>query len=192
MIRELKEKISRLTKKINEAHPILDFKALDSQNKDLTVKVNALQDLNERFRAENEKVKHHYKELYDSIKLTRVKGATSASRLKPRSNTKKDRNLPAKSVMNKVEDHPRNNKSSVKRKNRIDSSISYKRTVINSNSNSVCKSCNNCLMSFNHDTCGAKSLKFVKKPRVKKVWRVKQVKQVWQPTRKLFATIGHQ
>nr|GEV73939.1 hypothetical protein [Tanacetum cinerariifolium] len=54
-IRELKEKISRLTKKNNEAHPILDFKALDSQNKDLTMKVNSLQDLNEHFRAENEK-----------------------------------------------------------------------------------------------------------------------------------------
>nr|GEY32030.1 hypothetical protein [Tanacetum cinerariifolium] len=47
--------------------------ALDSQNKDLIVKGNALQDLNERFRAENEKVKQHYKELYDFIKLTRAK-----------------------------------------------------------------------------------------------------------------------
>ncbi|GJS95023.1 hypothetical protein Tco_0801991 [Tanacetum coccineum] len=55
------------------ADPILDFKALDSQNKDLNAKVNALQDLNERFRIENEKVKQHYKELYDSIKLTRAK-----------------------------------------------------------------------------------------------------------------------
>ncbi|GJZ16949.1 hypothetical protein Tco_0553072 [Tanacetum coccineum] len=45
----------------------------DSQNKDLNAKVNALHDLNEHFRAENEKVKQHYKELYDSIKLTRVK-----------------------------------------------------------------------------------------------------------------------
>nr|GEV75551.1 hypothetical protein [Tanacetum cinerariifolium] len=192
--------------------------ALESQNKDLTVKVNALKDLNERFRTENEKVKQHYKELYDSIKLTRaktiekttslldeikklkaqlknnmkwiivpakkpkvlapgmyvigvepiphriwnyrevhldylkhlketvatlreivkearvdkpldsslisaycytkysqelleyvigVKGATSASGSKPRSNTKKDRTLPAKSALKKVEDHPR-------------------------------------------------------------------------------------
>nr|GFA98648.1 hypothetical protein [Tanacetum cinerariifolium] len=72
-IRKLKEKISRLTKKINKAHPILDFKALESQNKDITVKVNAFQDLNEHFRTENEKVKQHYKELYDSIKLTRAK-----------------------------------------------------------------------------------------------------------------------
>ncbi|GJW16221.1 hypothetical protein Tco_0020354 [Tanacetum coccineum] len=72
-IRELKEKIYRLQAKHSDADPILDFKALDSQNKALTIKVNALQDLNERFRVENEKVKHHYKELYDSIKLTRAK-----------------------------------------------------------------------------------------------------------------------
>nr|GEV99789.1 retrovirus-related Pol polyprotein from transposon TNT 1-94 [Tanacetum cinerariifolium] len=63
IIRELKEKISRLQKKHSKADPILDFKALDSQNKDLNAKVNALQDLNERFRAENKKVKQHYKEL---------------------------------------------------------------------------------------------------------------------------------
>ncbi|GJU83781.1 hypothetical protein Tco_1286146 [Tanacetum coccineum] len=73
IIRELKETISRLKKKHSEADPILDFKALDSQNKDLNAKVKALQDLNERFRAENEKVKQHYKELYDSIKITRAK-----------------------------------------------------------------------------------------------------------------------
>ncbi|GJW28500.1 hypothetical protein Tco_0045375 [Tanacetum coccineum] len=59
--------------KHSEADPILDFKALDSHSKDLNAKVNALQDLNERLRAENKKVKQHYKELYDSIKLTRGK-----------------------------------------------------------------------------------------------------------------------
>ncbi|GKB54303.1 retrovirus-related pol polyprotein from transposon TNT 1-94, partial [Tanacetum coccineum] len=289
----------------SEEDPILDLKALDSQNKDLNAKVNALHDLNERFRTENEKVKQDYKELYDSIKLTHVKtiekttsllteienlkaqikgktkcvtmpsekpkllahgmyvtyveplpprnrnnrevhleylkhlkgsvatlreiieearvekpldsslasaclynkhsqelleyvigtcpkdvnkrdkkiatallnrknqvtfmepcetspnntqthveqqkinktkepmipstgvnGATAASGSKPRSNTKKDRTLPAKSDTKKVEDHLRNNKSSVKQKNHVDSSISYKRTIINSNSNS--------------------------------------------------------
>ncbi|GJT53381.1 hypothetical protein Tco_0988435 [Tanacetum coccineum] len=39
----------------------------------LTEKVTVLQEQNELFRAENEKVKHHYKELYDSIKITRAK-----------------------------------------------------------------------------------------------------------------------
>ncbi|GKE15995.1 putative RNA-directed DNA polymerase, eukaryota, reverse transcriptase zinc-binding domain protein, partial [Tanacetum coccineum] len=71
------------------------------------------------------------------IPSTKVNGATAASGSKLRSNTKKDRTLSAKSDTNKVEDHPRNNKSSVKRKNRVDSSISYKRIIINSNSNSV-------------------------------------------------------
>ncbi|GKB91074.1 putative ribonuclease H-like domain-containing protein [Tanacetum coccineum] len=58
-----------------------------------------------------------------------VKGATAASGSKLRRNTKKVRTLPAKSDKKKVEDHPRNNKSSVKRKNHVDSSISYKRTA---------------------------------------------------------------
>ncbi|GJY04721.1 hypothetical protein Tco_0370661, partial [Tanacetum coccineum] len=232
-IRELKAKITCLQKKHSEADPILDLKALDSQNKDLNAKVNALYDLNDLFfRQQDKKVKQHYKELYDSIKLTRVKTfkkttslltkienlkaqikgkmkwvtmhsekpkllahgmyvidvepiptrnrnnrevhldylkhlKESVARLreiieearveklldsslasaclytkhssgnfssleyssgsKPRSNTKKDRTLPAKSDTKKVEDHPRNNKSSVKQKNHVDSSISYKR-----------------------------------------------------------------
>ncbi|GKB74633.1 hypothetical protein Tco_0936045, partial [Tanacetum coccineum] len=294
-IRELKEQISRLQAKHSDVDPMIDFKALDSQNKDLVMKVNALQDSNEYFRPENEKVKQHYKELYDSIKLTcaktiekttslltkienlkaqikgkmkcitmpaanpkvlapgmyaidvkpipprnrnnrevhldylkhlkesvatlreiveearvekpldsslasaylytkhsqelleyvigtclkdfnkrdkklastpltwkkkvtfmepcetspnntqthdkqqkmnktnehvipstGVKGVTAASGSTPRSNTKKDRTLPAKSDTKKVEDHPRNNKSSMKSKNHVDSSISYK------------------------------------------------------------------
>ncbi|GJT23087.1 hypothetical protein Tco_0893024 [Tanacetum coccineum] len=72
-IHELKEKISRLTEKNSDANPTPDLKALVSQNKDLTAKLNALHDLNELFRAENAKVKQHYKELYDSIKITRAK-----------------------------------------------------------------------------------------------------------------------
>nr|GEU81980.1 hypothetical protein [Tanacetum cinerariifolium] len=72
-IRELREKISRLTKKHSDADPIHDLKALDSHNKELHAKVNALHDLNERWQAKNEKVKWHYKELYDSIKITRAK-----------------------------------------------------------------------------------------------------------------------
>ncbi|GJU03904.1 integrase, catalytic region, zinc finger, CCHC-type containing protein [Tanacetum coccineum] len=360
-IRELKEKISRLTKKNSDVDPTFDPKALVSQNKDLTAKLNALHDLNECYRAENAKVKQHYKELYDSIKKTRaktteqnnsllseitslkaqlkdnskyvtipdskpkvlapgrypidvepipprlrknqevhlhyikhlkenvetlreivedakverpldtslesacryakhsqelleyvigtcpkdfsprdkqnastnslrkervtfdkpcetsthntppqvehqkinstnapgipstgVKGASAASRSKPRSNTKKDRTLPAKSALKQVEAHSRMNKSNEKQKNHVDSSISYKRTVINSNSNTSCKTCNKCLISVNHDQCVVRSEMFVKQSPATKVWRVKQVKQVWKATGKLFTTIGHQ
>ncbi|GJU70353.1 hypothetical protein Tco_1256612 [Tanacetum coccineum] len=59
-----------------------------------------------------------------------LKGVTVASGSKPRSNIKKDRTLPAKSDPKTVENHPRNNKSSVKLNNRVDSSISSKRTFV--------------------------------------------------------------
>nr|GEV41493.1 hypothetical protein [Tanacetum cinerariifolium] len=52
--------------------------------------------------------------LTESQVQVRVKGATAVSGSKPKSNTKKDRTLPAKSDPKKVEVHPRNNKSSVK------------------------------------------------------------------------------
>ncbi|GJT15031.1 integrase, catalytic region, zinc finger, CCHC-type containing protein [Tanacetum coccineum] len=213
------------------------LQALDSQNKDLNAKVNALQDLNERFRVENKKVKQHYKELYDPINLTcaktidkttslltkietlkaQIKGKTKCVTMPgpvkpkvlapgmyaidvepvpprnrnnrevhldylkhhkesvgtlceiaedelleyvivtcPKDFNKRDRKIVAaplnrkkrvtfiepgetstnnsqthaKSDKKKEEDHSRNNKSSVKQKNRVDSSISYKRTVI--------------------------------------------------------------
>ncbi|GKD03819.1 integrase, catalytic region, zinc finger, CCHC-type containing protein [Tanacetum coccineum] len=59
---------------------------------------------------------------------TGVNGCTDASRSQPKINTKKNRILPAKSVnKKKVEEHPRTNKSSQKKSNRVDSSISSKR-----------------------------------------------------------------
>ncbi|GKE00168.1 hypothetical protein Tco_1388151, partial [Tanacetum coccineum] len=123
------------------------------------------------------------------IPFTRVKGASAASRSKPRSNTKKDRTLPAKSALKQVEAHSRMNKSNAKQKNHVDSSISYKRTVINSNSNTSCKTCNKCLISINHDQCVVRSEMFVKQSPATKVWRVKQV---WKATGKLFTIIDHQ
>nr|GEU85621.1 retrovirus-related Pol polyprotein from transposon TNT 1-94 [Tanacetum cinerariifolium] len=82
------------------------------------------------------------------IPSTGVKCAIAASGSKPKSNTKKDMTLPAKSDMKKVEDHHRNNKFSVKQKNCVlPISVLY---VV-------------------------KSLKCVKKSLVNKVWRVKQV-----------------
>nr|GEV29020.1 hypothetical protein [Tanacetum cinerariifolium] len=45
----------------------------DSQITKLTDQVTHLQAQNDLFRAENDKIKQHYKELYDSIKITRAK-----------------------------------------------------------------------------------------------------------------------
>nr|GFA94071.1 hypothetical protein [Tanacetum cinerariifolium] len=110
----------------------------------------------------------------------------NASGSQPRSILKSNRILPAKSDnKKKVEEHPRTFKSSAKTTNRVDSSISSKRTVINSNSQSVCQTCNKCLFLANHDLCvvtylhNLNALSSVKN--VQQVWRPKQAKPVGKP-----------
>ncbi|GJX95931.1 retrovirus-related pol polyprotein from transposon TNT 1-94 [Tanacetum coccineum] len=62
---------------------------------------------------------------------TGVNSYTNVSGSQPRSNTKKNRISPAKSVnKKKVEEHTRTNKSSLKTTNHVDSSIISKRTVV--------------------------------------------------------------
>nr|GEX79403.1 hypothetical protein [Tanacetum cinerariifolium] len=94
--------------------------------------------------------------------------------------------------VNSVTKASRNNKSDLHKKNRVDSGISFKRAVVNSNSNSHCKTCNKCMISVNHDECVAEFLKSSNKYPVKKIWRVKQVNQTWQPTGTVFTKVGYQ
>ncbi|GKA22962.1 hypothetical protein Tco_0708924 [Tanacetum coccineum] len=139
-----------------------------------------------------------------------INTSTEASGSKPRSNTKKNRILPAKSENEKkVEDHPRTNKSVWTKVNRVDSSISSKHVVINSNSKSVCKTCNKCVNSANHEMCVVNILSSVNAtPTVKivlnkgkQIWKPKgklsdnslnKTKRVWKATGKLIADIGYQ
>ncbi|GJW14887.1 retrovirus-related pol polyprotein from transposon TNT 1-94 [Tanacetum coccineum] len=72
-IKKLRMQISQLNETRSEADRTLDFRTLDFQITQLTEKINVLQEQNELFRAENGKIKQHYKELYDSIKITRAK-----------------------------------------------------------------------------------------------------------------------
>nr|GEU82807.1 integrase, catalytic region, zinc finger, CCHC-type, peptidase aspartic, catalytic [Tanacetum cinerariifolium] len=53
----------------------------DHDTKELHAKINALHDLNECWRAKNEAVKRHYKELYDSIKITCAKNIETTNSL---------------------------------------------------------------------------------------------------------------
>ncbi|GJZ34886.1 hypothetical protein Tco_0580703 [Tanacetum coccineum] len=73
VINKLKTQISHLQETHSEADRTLEFRALDFLITQLTEKVIVLQEKNELFRAENAKIKQHYKELYDSIKITRAK-----------------------------------------------------------------------------------------------------------------------
>ncbi|GKB05447.1 hypothetical protein Tco_0833642 [Tanacetum coccineum] len=74
------------------------------------------------------------------IPSTGVISSTEASGSKPTRYTKNTRIFPARSDnKKKVEGHPKNNKSNLKQKNHVASSISFKRTINNSNSNFVSK-----------------------------------------------------
>ncbi|GJZ36333.1 hypothetical protein Tco_0582524 [Tanacetum coccineum] len=124
-------------------------------------------------------------ELEEVIHSTGVSSSTRACGSKPRNNTKNNRILSAKSMNNKkVEDNPRTNKSVWTKVNRVDSSISSKRVVINSNSESVCKTCNKCLNSASHEMCVVNILNSVNAtPTVKIV--LNKGKQIWKPKGKL-------
>ncbi|GJV49364.1 hypothetical protein Tco_1439576 [Tanacetum coccineum] len=133
-----------------------------------------------------------------------VNCCTDTSGSSHRSNTKKNRISPAKGVNKmKVEEYPRTNKFHLRTMNHVDSSSSSKRTVINSNSDYVCQTCNKCLISANHDICVVDYLQSVKAPpsihnihnvvrKVKQVWKPTQVRQVWKPTGKVLTNVGHQ
>ncbi|GJW76720.1 hypothetical protein Tco_0138402, partial [Tanacetum coccineum] len=303
---ELEAELSKLHDKVQkDDHTELVKHFSNLEITQLNEKFTVLQEQNELFRAENAKIKHHYKELYDSIKITRAKhieqttalltknknlkaqihenmkcitmdsvkprvlapsryaidvepilprnrnnrevhldylkhlmesvetlreiveeakverpldrslasaclytkhsqelleyvigtsnSCTDASGSKPRTNTKKNRISLAKSInKKKVEEHPETNKSSLKNTNHVDPSIISKRTIINSNSHSVCKTCNKCLIFVNHDMCMVNYLQSVNASpsvknvvhKVKKVWKPKQVKKVWKATGK--------
>ncbi|GKA85531.1 hypothetical protein Tco_0807185 [Tanacetum coccineum] len=72
-IKKLRTQISQLKETRSEADRTLEFRALDFQITQLNEKVTVLQEQNKFFRDENAKIKLHYKELYDSIKITRAK-----------------------------------------------------------------------------------------------------------------------
>nr|GFA09434.1 hypothetical protein [Tanacetum cinerariifolium] len=73
VIRQLKKELSQLQVTRRYTDRALRVQTTDSQITKLTDQVTHLQAQNDLFRAENDKIKQHYKELYDSIKITRAK-----------------------------------------------------------------------------------------------------------------------
>ncbi|GJZ30685.1 integrase, catalytic region, zinc finger, CCHC-type containing protein [Tanacetum coccineum] len=117
------------------------------------------------------------------LPFTGINDSTEASGSKPRSNTKKNRILPTKKE-NKKEVEVRTNKSVWTKVNPVDSNISSKRVVINSNSESVCKTCNKRVNSASHEMCVVNILKSVNAtPTVRIV--LNNEKQIWKPKGKL-------
>nr|GFB34638.1 hypothetical protein [Tanacetum cinerariifolium] len=124
---------------------------LISKKQDTVTKPSNRQDSNKNKHVVTQKIQKTNVHVAHS---TRVKRCPKAGGSQPKSNHKTNRISPAKGD-NKlpVEDLPRTNKSHLRTMNRVDSNSRLKHTVINSNSNSICQTCNKCLTSFDHDMC---------------------------------------
>ncbi|GKA24593.1 hypothetical protein Tco_0710626 [Tanacetum coccineum] len=141
-----------------------------------------------------------------------VNYSNEASGSKPRSNTKKNRILPAKKENKKeVEVRLRTNKSVWTKVNRVDSSISSKRVVINSNSDSVNSASDGmCVVNVLNSVNATPTLRIVLHKgklsdnslnKTKQIWKPKgklsdnslsKTQRVWKATGKLFTDIGYQ
>ncbi|GKE50944.1 hypothetical protein Tco_1486100 [Tanacetum coccineum] len=125
---------------------------------------------------------------------TGVKSSTNASRLKPRSNTRNNRILRISSSNKKnkkVEDVPRNVKSSLNNTNRVSvCNANVKHDVLNANSKFVCSTCNECLFNASHDMCVVNYLNAVNSHTRAKSGKINK-KNEWKPTGKVFTKVVH-
>nr|GEZ00838.1 hypothetical protein [Tanacetum cinerariifolium] len=127
---------------------------------------------------------------------TGVNLLSSASGSQPQGNTKKDRiqRTQSKAKMNKLQDHLRTVRPSLnKKKSVIDTKAISAVLNFKSNVNFAlkCATCNGCLFSDNHYSCVLTYINSVN-ARVKSKLVKKPVhRKIWQPTRKMFTTIGH-
>ena len=76
--------------------------------------------------------------------------------------------------------------------NRVDFSISYKRTVINSNSVATCKTHDELMSVGNRNVCARTQLRPIYRSSGKCVMDNNSVKQVWIKSGKVFTKVGYQ
>nr|GEX19015.1 retrovirus-related Pol polyprotein from transposon TNT 1-94 [Tanacetum cinerariifolium] len=80
-IYQLKKQLSKFQVTCRDTECTVKVRTTDSQLTKVTDPVTNLQVHDDRFRAENDKVKQHYKQLYDSIKITRAKHIEQVTKL---------------------------------------------------------------------------------------------------------------
>nr|GEZ86729.1 hypothetical protein [Tanacetum cinerariifolium] len=89
VIHQLKKELSQLQVTRRDTDRARRVQTTGSQITKLTDQVTHLQAKNDLFRAENDKVKQHYKQLYDSIKITRAKHIEQVTKLTAKNMTLK-------------------------------------------------------------------------------------------------------
>nr|GEZ50296.1 integrase, catalytic region, zinc finger, CCHC-type, peptidase aspartic, catalytic [Tanacetum cinerariifolium] len=114
----------------------------------------------------------------------------------PQGNTKNDRihRTPSKAKKNKLEDHHRTVRPSLnKKKSVVDTkAISFvTNSKLNVNADLKCATCNGCLFFDNHDSCVLAYINSVNASLKSKSIKKPVNRKFWQPTGKMFTTVGH-
>nr|GEX02001.1 retrovirus-related Pol polyprotein from transposon TNT 1-94 [Tanacetum cinerariifolium] len=99
VICQLKKQLFEFQVTSSDTECTVKVRITDSQLTKVTNLVTNLQAQNDRFRAENDKVKQHYKQLYDSIKITRAKHIEQVTKLTAE-------NVTLKTSVSKAKDQP--------------------------------------------------------------------------------------
>ncbi|GJW18707.1 hypothetical protein Tco_0026143 [Tanacetum coccineum] len=125
--------------------------------------------------------------------LSGLISSTSASGSKPPDNTKKNRiSRPTSSnKKNKVEDHPRSVKSSLNKNNHVSEPVcnaKVKHSVLNTNSELIYTTCNECKFDAIHDLCVLDYLNDVNVCNKPKSVKSKK-KKVWKPMGKVYSNV---
>nr|GEV46868.1 retrovirus-related Pol polyprotein from transposon TNT 1-94 [Tanacetum cinerariifolium] len=111
-------------------------------------------------------------------------------------NKKNDRiqRTPRKAKKNKLEDHPMIVKPSLnKKKSVVDTKVisSVTTSMSNVNFDLKCATCKGCLFSDNHDSCVVAYINFVNASIKSKSVKKPVNRKFWQPTGKMFTSVGH-
>ncbi|GJY34078.1 retrovirus-related pol polyprotein from transposon TNT 1-94 [Tanacetum coccineum] len=130
------------------------------------------------------------------LSSTGVKPSTIASESQPLGNTKKDKiwQTPSSTQKNKVEEHPRKVKSSLKNKDCViqpKGTAHVQHSKLNANSELKCVKCNGCMLSDNHDLCVLDFINNVNAHKKSKSVKKSSKRKVWKPTGKVFTNIGY-
>nr|GEV43893.1 retrovirus-related Pol polyprotein from transposon TNT 1-94 [Tanacetum cinerariifolium] len=130
------------------------------------------------------------------LSFTGVNLLSSASGSQPQGNTKKDRTqqTPSKAKKNKLEDYLRTIRPSLnKKKSVVDTKVisSVTNSKSNVNFDLKCSTCNGCLFSNNHDSCVLTYINFMNASIKSKSVKKPVNRKIWQPTGKMFSTVGH-
>ncbi|GJS48952.1 hypothetical protein Tco_0599073 [Tanacetum coccineum] len=208
VIRKLKERIKSLSGNMNEDKVKKDIEEIETINIELDHRVSKLI-------AENEHLKQTYKQLYDSIKPTRIRSKEQCDALVNQVNQKsveisdlnvslQEKDLVITALKNELrklkgKDLADNEQAAIlrevveqgKSQNPLNNSLdsACKHSKLNANSELLCVKCNGCMLFDNHDLCVLDFINDMNARAKSKSVKKSSKRKVWKPTGKVVQIV---